>query len=76
MGTRDRNGVMAPSEFKARWESDERGGGITFEDMARCYEAWGLGSRPCSQSLSAVANQVLQKAGVKEYLQEEEEQYE
>ncbi len=29
---------MTKEEFKRRWESDENGGGITYEDIATCYD--------------------------------------
>ncbi len=29
-------------EFKKMWESDENGGGITFDDIIECALEWGL----------------------------------
>lgn len=31
---------MTKDEFKARWESNEDGGGINFDDIAECAKAW------------------------------------
>lgn len=28
--------IMTKEQFKKRWESDDRGGGITFNDVADC----------------------------------------
>lgn len=33
---------MTPEQFKTRWESSNKGGGITFNDIADCARAWGL----------------------------------
>lgn len=55
---------MTRQEFKDRWESNENGGGITFDDVAECHEAWGLGARPKTMRMSAVLARVLVAAGV------------
>lgn len=55
---------MSRTEFKNRWESNERGGGITFDDVADCYAAWGLGDRPRTMSMSLVLSRVLADAGI------------
>ena len=54
---------MNKQEFKARWESDGDGGGITFGDIADCYAAWGLGSRPRIKPIEQVVFAVLKAAG-------------
>jgi hypothetical protein len=54
---------MNRAEFKARWESDEDGGGITFDDIADCYISWGLGASPRAKSLVYVRFAVLEAAG-------------
>lgn len=33
---------MTKAQFKKRWDSNEDGGGITFDDIARCAVEWGL----------------------------------
>lgn len=55
---------MTKEEFKTRWESSENGGGLTYNDAADCYIAWGLGSSPCSKPMDAVLYAVLQTASV------------
>jgi hypothetical protein len=32
---------MTKQEFKERWESSPDGGGITFDDIAKCAKEWG-----------------------------------
>ena len=41
MGRNKEDDGMTPEEFKARWDSDEDGGGITYADIAACAIAWG-----------------------------------
>lgn len=54
---------MTKHEFKKRWESNNNGGGITFNDVATCYTAWGLGSAPRTQPIDHVRFAVLKAAG-------------
>jgi hypothetical protein len=55
---------MNKQEFKARWESNENGGGITFADIAKCAIAWGISSRPYTMQMDKVEYKVLNAAGV------------
>jgi hypothetical protein len=57
---------VSKEEFKARWESGEDGGGITYDDLADCYARWGLGENPRTKSLSAIRRAVLKAAEVTE----------
>lgn len=57
---------MTKEEFKLRWESDEDGGGITFNDMADCAIKWGICSSPKAKPMHTVAYSVLLSAGVKD----------
>lgn len=50
---------MTKSEFKTRWESNNDGGGITYDDIAECYVKWGLGSTPRTRPLDLVRYRVL-----------------
>lgn len=50
---------MTKQEFKARWESDDNGGGITFNDIADCAIAWGLSTSPKAQAIDSVRYRVL-----------------
>lgn len=54
---------MTKEEFKRRWESDKRGGGITFEDIAKCVESWGLFLTPRIHQIDRVRYAVLKAAG-------------
>lgn len=55
--------IMTKEEFKKRWESDERGGGITNEDCADCAKAWGLFSKPRIHPIDSVVYAVAKAAG-------------
>lgn len=57
---------MTKDEFKRRWDSDDSGGGITYEDIANCYVAWGLGSTPRIKPIHQVRYVVLKAAGTKD----------
>lgn len=54
--------AMTKEEFKKRWESDELGGGICFDDVADCAEAWGLYRRPRTLQIDRVLYSVLKAA--------------
>lgn len=53
---------MTKQEFKARWESNDQGGGITFDDIAECAVAWGIISTPRIWSLNDIRYAVLKAA--------------
>ena len=55
---------MTKTEFKKLWESNEDGGGITFDDIADCATAWGLHQRPKTCQIDRVRYNVLRAAGV------------
>jgi hypothetical protein len=55
--------AMTKEEFKKRWESDELGGGICFDDVADCAQAWGLFRRPRTSQINRVLYSVLKAAG-------------
>lgn len=57
--------AMTKQEFKKRWEKDENGGGITFDDIADCAKAWGLFSIPRTSQIDKVLYAVLKAAGTK-----------
>lgn len=56
--------TMTRSEFRDRWESDDEGGGITFDDVAECARAWGLYPKPRIRPMGEVLDAVLATAGV------------
>ena len=60
--------ILTKEEFKEKWETED-GGGITFEDIADCYIAWGLGSSPKIRPLPKVADQVLLTCGCEKYFE-------
>ena len=54
---------MTKEEFKTRWESNDEGGGITFEDIANCAVSWGISSHPRTEHIFDVRYRVLKAAG-------------
>lgn len=54
---------MTKDEFKARWESNADGGGITFNDIAECAIAWGICRTPRIRPIDSVRYWVLKAAG-------------
>ena len=55
--------AMNKEEFKARWESNDNGGGINYNDIADCAVAWGISSRPKTSRMDVIRYQVLKAAG-------------
>ena len=69
---------MNKEEFKKRWESDDVGGGIDFDDVADCAEAWGLFRSPRTAQINKVLYRVLKEAGTvdaESYNTDREESY-
>lgn len=58
---------MTKEEFKARWESNEQGGGITNEDIANCAIAWGISQHPRTRSMTRITYLVLKAANTIDY---------
>jgi len=54
--------AMTKQDFKARWESNDSGGGITFDDIAECAKAWNLFSTPMVAQIDKVRYAVLKAA--------------
>lgn len=54
---------MTKQEFKRRWESNDSGGGITFNDIAACAVSWGVTQNPRTQPIELVRYRVLKSAG-------------
>ncbi len=53
---------MTKKEFKTRWESNDEGGGITYDDIAECAVKWGIYSRPRICDINEVQYAVLKAA--------------
>lgn len=53
---------MTREQFKELWESNNEGGGITFNDIADCAISWGVSSCPYTQEMRVVQYQVLVEA--------------
>jgi hypothetical protein len=51
--------TMTKKEFKQRWESNDEGGGINFDDIANCAKAWGIHSTPKTKPMDLVRYQIL-----------------
>ena len=50
---------MTREEFKRRWELNDRGDGISFNDIAECARAWGVCSTPRIRPMEQIRYQVL-----------------
>ena len=57
---------MTKDEFKTRWESNDEGGGINFNDVADCAKEWGLFATPRIHPMQKVLYAVLKAAGTKD----------
>lgn len=55
--------VMTKEEFKTRWESNDNGGGINYDDIADCAVAWGISRTPKVRRIDVIRYQVLVAAG-------------
>lgn len=53
---------MTKEEFKQKWESNENGGGITNQDIARLYTEWKLGTSPYTKTITYVIWRVCEEA--------------
>lgn len=65
--------VMTKEQFRDRWNSDETGGGITYDDIAECAKAWGICSHPKILPITQVRDLVLEAAGCMAGVPAEEE---
>lgn len=54
---------MTKEEFKKRWESDDNGGGITYEDIAKCAIEWGISNKPKTHDMFELTQQIVKAAG-------------
>ena len=55
---------MTEQEFIDRWNSDNEGGGITYDDVADCAQKWGLVQRPRISPIDSVLAIVLKHLGL------------
>ena len=55
--------VYTKEEFKKLWDSNDQGGGITYDDIADCAKAWGLFSTPKIHQINKVRDKVVKEAG-------------
>lgn len=51
--------IMIKEQFRQRWESNDRGGNINFDDIANCAKAWRVCSSPKTNPIELVRYQVL-----------------
>lgn len=58
--------AMTKEEFAARWDSDDSGGGITFDEVADCAKSWGLFGQPKSMEIEHVLKRVVESSGAKD----------
>lgn len=54
---------MTKEDFRKRWDSNDEGGGITFDDIAKCAQDWGIYSRPRTREINEVVEKVIKAAG-------------
>lgn len=55
---------MTKAEFKRRWELDDKGDGLTMDEVAECAKSWGLYQRPRTSPMQDVLYSVLKAADV------------
>jgi len=55
--------VYTKEKFKELWDSNDQGGGITFEDIADCAKEWGVCSSPKTRDINEVCDAVVEAAG-------------
>jgi len=68
--------AMTKEEFKTRWDGDDSGGGISYNDIADCAVAWGISRTPKTRRIDLIRYQVLVAAGTvdaEEFKPEEEQ---
>lgn len=53
---------LTKEEFKKLWESDDNGGGITYDDIADCAVAWGIATHPKTSPIHLIRYKVLKAA--------------
>lgn len=56
---------MTKKQFKKRWDSNDEGGGITFDDIADCARAWGICSSPKAGPMNEITEKVVKAAECK-----------
>lgn len=49
-------------EFKKLWDSNDNGGGLTFDDVADCAKEWGLYVTPLTSDIYDVLEAVCEAA--------------
>jgi hypothetical protein len=57
---------MTKEVFKKRWESNNNGGGITFNDIAECAKSWGIAAKPKIMPIDKIVYETLKAAGTKD----------
>jgi len=58
--------VYTKEKFKELWDSDEDGGGITYEDIIDCAKDWGLSDDAPKTHITMVMYKVLKAADCKD----------
>ena len=59
---------MTKTEFKNRWDSNESGDGITYDDIAECAKEWGLFKTPRIHDLHTVRAAVVKAANTNDWM--------
>ncbi len=58
--------IYSKEQFKKLWESNDNGGGITFDDIADCAKSWNLIKHPRKCPIKYVVDLVLSAANISE----------
>ena len=56
------------TEFKKLWDSNDDGGGITYDDCADCAVAWGICSSPKTKPIGEIKDAVVRAAECEDVL--------
>lgn len=54
--------AMTKDEFKRRWDLNDEGDNITYDDIAQCAKEWGLCSHPRRREMESIKRLVLKAA--------------
>lgn len=58
--------IYTKEEFREKWDGDENGGGITWDDIADCAKEWGICNRPRIHDMWEIRTRVLKACGAED----------
>lgn len=65
--------IYTKEEFAKKWDGDDNGGGITWDDIADCAKAWGVYDKPRIHDMYTVRKKVVIASGAKDVPDDDEE---